>query len=78
MADINKKRGRVIGMEPEGEKQKVIAEVPMAEMRKYATELRSLTQGRGMFRKEFARYEEVPEVEVDKVINSINEARNKN
>lgn len=78
MADINKKRGRVIGMEPEGEKQKVIAEVPMAEMRKYATELRSLTQGRGMFRKEFARYEEVPEVEVDKVINSVKEAKNKN
>ena len=65
-------------MEPEGEKQKVIAEVPMAEMRKYATELRSLTQGRGMFRKEFARYEEVPEVEVDKVINSVKEAKNKN
>lgn len=78
MADINKKRGRVIGMEPEGEKQKVVAEVPMAEIRKYATELRSLTQGRGIFTKQFVRYEEVPESEVDKVINSINEAKNKN
>ena len=78
MADINKKRGRVIGMEPEGEKQKVIAEIPMSEIRRYATELRSLTQGRGIFSKEFSRYEEVPEAEVDKAINSINEAKNKN
>ena len=78
MADINKKRGRVIGMEPEGEKEKVIAEIPMVEIRKYATELRSLTQGRGIFEKNFVRYEEVPDSEVDKAINSINEAKNKN
>lgn len=78
IADINKKRGRVIGMEPEGEKQKVIAEIPMAEMRKYATELRSLTQGRGVFSKEFVRYEEVPEAEVNKVIDIINSTKNKN
>ena len=75
IADINKKRGRVIGMEPEGEKQKVISEIPLAEIRKYATELRSLTQGRGVFTKEFARYEEVPEIEVAKAIESINELR---
>ncbi len=72
IADINKKRGRVIGMEPEGDKQKVMAEIPLAEIRKYATELRSLTQGRGMFSKEFIRYEEIPEMEVSKVIESIN------
>ena len=76
IADINKKRGRVMGMEPNGDKQKVIAEVPMSEIRKYATELRSITQGRGMFKKEFVRYEEVPEFEVNKVIDSINEAKN--
>lgn len=75
IADINKKRGRVIGMEPEGEKQKVTAEVPLAEIRKYATELRSITQGRGVFSKEFVRYEEVPEMEVAKVIESINNSR---
>jgi elongation factor G len=75
IADINKKRGRVIGMEPEGDKQKVITEVPLIEIRKYATELRSLTQGRGIFAKEFARYEEVPEIEVAKAIESINESR---
>lgn len=73
IADINKKRGRIIGMEAEGEKQKVVAEVPMSEIRKYATELRSITQGRGVFDKSFVRYEEVPESEVKKVIDSINE-----
>ncbi|ABR37003.1 elongation factor G [Clostridium beijerinckii] len=75
IADINKKRGRVIGMEPEGDKQRVISEIPLAEIRKYATELRSLTQGRGVFTKEFVRYEEVPEIEVAKAIESINELR---
>ncbi|NRT78742.1 elongation factor G [Clostridium beijerinckii] len=75
IADINKKRGRVIGMEPEGDKQRVISEIPLAEIRKYATELRSLTQGRGVFIKEFVRYEEVPEIEVAKAIESINELR---
>ncbi len=75
IADINKKRGRVIGMEPEGDKQKVISEIPLAEIRKYATELRSLTQGRGIFTKEFIRYEEVPEIEVAKAIETINESK---
>ena len=75
IADINKKRGRVMGMESEGEKQKVTAEVPLAEVRKYATELRSLTQGRGTFTKEIVRYEEVPEAELSKAIESIKEVR---
>jgi len=75
IADINKKRGRVIGMQSEGEKQKVTAEVPLAEVRKYATELRSLTQGRGIFTKEIIRYEEVPEVELAKAIESVNQSR---
>lgn len=75
IADINKKRGRVIGMEPEGDKQKVTAEVPFAEIRKYSTELRSLTQGRGIFTKVLIRYEEVPQIEVSKAIESINDSR---
>lgn len=77
IADINKKRGRIIGMEPEGEKQKVIAEVPLADISKYATELRSLTQGRGSFSKDFVRYEEVPEIEMTRIIDSINNSKNK-
>ena len=69
ITDINKKRGRVIGMEPEGEvNQKVIVEDPMAEMFKYATDLRSITQGRGNFDMTFERYEEVPPNEASKII----------
>lgn len=64
-----------MGMESEGDKQKVTAEVPLAEVRKYATQLRSLTQGRGIFTKELIRYEEVPETDVNKAIESIKEAR---
>lgn len=72
ITDINKKRGRVIGMEPEGEiNQKVIVEVPMAEMFKYATDLRSITQGRGNFDMTFERYEEVPPNEASKIIENI-------
>eukprot|EP00831_Metopus_contortus_P033901 TRINITY_DN2710_c0_g1_i1.p1 TRINITY_DN2710_c0_g1~~TRINITY_DN2710_c0_g1_i1.p1 ORF type:complete len:785 (+),score=126.94 TRINITY_DN2710_c0_g1_i1:280-2634(+) len=55
ITDINKKRGRVIGMEPKDEKQKVIVEVPLSEIGKYVTELRSLTQGRGIFTKKICK-----------------------
>lgn len=68
IADINKKRGRVLGMDPVDNGQRVIAEVPMAEMFKYATDLKSITQGRGSFRLKFERYEEVPPAEAAKVI----------
>lgn len=69
IGDLNKKRGRVLGMEPEGESlQKLIAEVPMEEMIKYATDLRAITQARGNFTMRFERYEEVPEDKVDKII----------
>ena len=69
MGDINKKRGRVIGMEPVGDEQKIIAEVPMSEMFNYATALRSMTQARGSYTSKFARYEEVPESELAKILN---------
>ena len=58
--DLNHKRGRVLGMSVDEGMQVVMAEVPMAEMYKYATELRSMTQGRGQFEMEFVRYEQVP------------------
>ena len=61
MGDINKKRGRVIGMEAhKGTKQKIMAEAPMAETFKYANDLKAMTQGRGYFTMNLARYEEVP------------------
>ena len=60
IGDINKRRGRIIGMNPmEDGKEEVSAEVPMSEMVKYATNLRSMTQGRGRFDLNFARYEAV-------------------
>ncbi|MCI6693615.1 MAG: elongation factor G [Clostridium sp.] len=68
IGDINKRRGRVLGMEQEGNLQKVNAEVPLAEMFKYTTDLRSMTQARGSFTSEFERYEEVPESEAKKII----------
>lgn len=68
IGDINKRRGRVLGMEQEGNLQKVNAEVPLAEMFKYSTDLRSMTQARGSFTSEFERYEEVPESEAKKII----------
>jgi elongation factor G len=68
IGDINKKRGRVLGMEPNDGEQMVMAEVPQGELFKYATDLRSMTQARGDFRMEFARYEEVPPNEVPKII----------
>ena len=61
MSDINTKRGRVLGMAPIGDgMQQITANVPQAEMLHYASDLRSITQGRGTFHMEFYQYEEVP------------------
>lgn len=60
MGDLNRRRGRILGMEKRGNTQTIKAEVPLAEMFGYATDLRSLTQGRATFVMTFARYEEVP------------------
>ena len=68
MGDMNKRRGRILGMEPQGDEQKLIAEVPMAELLTYAVQLRSMTQARGSFRMQFNRYEEVPAHLAEKII----------
>lgn len=69
IGDLNKKRGRILGMNPqEGGIQQVVAEVPQSEMFKYATELRSMTQGRGYFKLWFERYEEAPPMVSQKII----------
>ena len=61
MSDINTKRGRVLGMTPIGNgQQQITANVPQAELLHHATDLRSITQGRGSFTMEFYQYEEVP------------------
>lgn len=68
MGDMNKRRGRILGMEKNGKKQVVSAEAPMAEMFKYPLDLRSMTQGRGEFTMKFDRYEEAPPEVQAKVI----------
>ncbi len=72
IGDLNKKRGRVLGMEPAGKMQKVTAEAPLTEMFKYATDLRSMTQARGEFTMKFVRYEEVPAQIAQKIIEAAN------
>ena len=60
MGDLNTKRARVQGMDQRGGKSVITALVPLAEMQRYATDLRSLTQGRGIFSMELDHYEDVP------------------
>ena len=69
MGEVNKRRGRVLGMEPAGEgKQTVEADVPMAEMHDFTTFIRQCTQGRGSFTFGFERHEEAPSNVAQKVI----------
>ncbi len=75
IGDINKKRGKVLGMESSEGNQIIIAEVPQAEMFKYATDLRSMTQARGSFTMRFERYEEVPSSEANKIIENKNKIK---
>ena len=59
-SDLNSKRGRVMGIEPKGERRLVKAQVPLAEVDRYSTDLKSMTQGRGSYQMKFSHYEEVP------------------
>ena len=69
IGDLNKRRGRVMGMNPDHDGNTVVeAEVPMAEMSSYAIDLRAMTQARGSFTMEFVRYEEVPKQNQAKII----------
>lgn len=68
MGDMTKKRGRILGMEPRDGLQVIRTQVPMAEMFKYAIDLRSMTQGRGSFTSEFSHYEEVPAQLAEQII----------
>ena len=68
LGDMNKRRGRILGTDMANGKQIITAEVPQAEMFRYATDLRSMTQGRGKFEMHVVRYEEVPAMNNDKII----------
>jgi elongation factor G len=69
MGDLNSRRGRIEGMESRAGAQVIRANVPLSEMFGYATELRSRTQGRGVFTMQFSHYEEVPKSIQESIIN---------
>ncbi|MCB0339725.1 MAG: elongation factor G, partial [Bdellovibrionales bacterium] len=69
VGDLNRRRGKILGMEPRAGAQAVKAEVPLAEMFGYATDLRSSSQGRGTFTMEYDHYEPVPANIAESVIN---------
>lgn len=68
IGDFNKRRGTIMGMDLEGDNQVITANVPLSEMMRYPTELRSMTQGRGKYTQVFDRYEPVPANLAEKVI----------
>jgi len=68
MGDLTARRGHILGMEGKGNSQIVKANVPLASMFGYATELRSMTQGRASYSMEFDHYEEVPKSVSEEII----------
>ncbi|MFC2050348.1 elongation factor G, partial [Chloroflexota bacterium] len=68
IGDLNTKRARVLGMNPGGGVNVIQAQAPLAEVQRYAVDLRSMTQGRGTFTTEFSHYEEVPAQTAQKII----------
>ncbi len=75
MGDLSSRRGKISGMDQEGNFQKIKAQVPLAELYKYSTSLRSLTQGRGLHTRQFSHYEEVPREIADKLIKEAQQAK---
>ena len=68
IGDLNTKRARVLGMNPEGDKNNIEAQVPLAEVQRYAIDLKSMTQGRATYAMEFDHYEEVPAQITQKIV----------
>jgi elongation factor G len=67
MGDISQRRGKVSGMDSEGKFQIINADLPLANLHDYATALKSMSSGRGMFSQEFSHYEDLPHTEAEKV-----------
>ncbi|GAB6174797.1 elongation factor G [Paradesulfitobacterium aromaticivorans] len=76
IGDLNGKRGRVMGMEADGKYQVIRAQVPQAEMMRYAVDLKALTQGRGYFVMKFLQYEEVPAKISDSLVTQLKASQN--
>ncbi len=75
MGDLSSRRGKISGMDREGNFQKIKAQAPLAELYKYSTSLRSLTQGRGLHTRQFSHYEEVPRDTAQKIIQEAQKAK---
>lgn len=75
MGDLNKNRGKILGMEAKGHLQVIRALAPLAEVQKYAIDLRSMTQGRGLFSMEFDHHEEVPAHLAETIIEAAKKAK---
>jgi elongation factor G len=75
MGDLNGRRGKVLGMDSAGKNQVINAQVPMAEFLSYASDLRSMTGGRGIFTMEFSHYDEVPAQIAEKIIEEAKRAK---
>jgi elongation factor G len=70
MGNLNGRRGRVQGMDPKGGSTSIKAQVPLAEMLSYASDLTSMTQGRGTYAMEFDHYDIVPQPITDKIVSA--------
>lgn len=78
MGDMNKRRGKILGMEPQEDgSQKIIAEAPQAELFDYSMVLRSMTQARGNFEMEFARHENMPQSIAERIISQYQNGESK-
>jgi elongation factor G len=71
MGDLNSRRGRIEGMNPRKDAQVVKAQVPLAEMFGYATQLRSMTQGRALYTMQFSHYDQAPKSVSDQIIERV-------
>ena len=72
MGDLNSRRGKIQGIDADGDNQNIRVHVPMAEVLNYAADLRSITSGRGVFVMEFDHYDDVPEHLSKKIIEQAN------
>lgn len=75
MGDISSRRGKISGMDADGRFQVIRAKVPLAELNRYATSLRSMTQGQGLFHQEFSHYEDVPHEVAEKIMEEYKASR---
>jgi elongation factor G len=75
MGDLNGRRGRIQGMDPDGNFQVIHAEVPLSDLYKYSTSLRSMTQGTGDYVMAFSHYDPVPHDVAQKIIDASEHSR---